>query len=182
MGGKEYPPACRQAGKCKQNKEWQYLKVNFHQPIYSLADCSVKPSRPSPSGGFRQSWWHSAICFLKSRVGWRKKVFSLRDYFSVKEERSERRMPASENSLTAPALNKIFVWLRSVFLTATLKKCFFIMLWLKIKNNPWWYLKVNFHQPSIFQGHAAQRCQSRKPKGCEVKRSSFDSKRSGVLN
>jgi len=24
------------------------FKVNFHQPIYSLADCSVKPSRPSP--------------------------------------------------------------------------------------------------------------------------------------
>jgi len=33
-----------------------------------------------------------------------------------------------------------------------------------------------------FQEHAAQRCQSRKPKGCEVKRSSFDSKRSSVLN
>ena len=44
-------------------------------------------------------------------------------------------MQASEHSLTALALNKIFVWLRSVFLTATLKKCFFIMLWLKIKNN-----------------------------------------------
>jgi len=26
----------------------EYFKVNFHQPIYSLADCSVKPSRPSP--------------------------------------------------------------------------------------------------------------------------------------
>ena len=39
-------------------------------------------------------------------------------------------MQASEHSLTATALNKIFVWLRSVFLTATLKKCFFIMLWL----------------------------------------------------
>ena len=52
------------------------------------------------------------------------------------------------------------------FLTATLKKCFFTMLWLKIKNNPRWYLKVNFHQPSIFQEHAAQCCQSRKPKWC----------------
>jgi len=38
------------------------------------------------------------------------------------------------------------------------------------------------HQASIFQEHAVQRCQSRKPKGCGVKRSSFDSKRSGVLN
>jgi len=62
-----------------------------------------------------------------------KKVLSLRDYLSVKEGRCG--MQASEHSLTAPALNKIFVWLRSVFLTATLKKCFFIMLWLKIKNN-----------------------------------------------
>ena len=34
----------------------------------------------------------------------------------------------------------------------------------------------------IFQEHAAKRCQSRKLKGCGVKRSSFDSKRSGMLN
>jgi len=35
-------------------------------------------------------------------------------------------------------------------------------------------LSVGFfsHQPSIFQEQAAQRCQSRKPKGCEVKHSS----------
>ena len=43
-------------------------------------------------------------------------------------------MQASEHSLTGTVLNKIFVWLRSVFLTATLKKDF-LLLWLKIKNN-----------------------------------------------
>jgi len=40
----------------------------------------------------------------------------------------------------------------------------------------------SFSPTLIFQGHAAQRCQSRRPKGCGVKRSRFDSKRSGVLN
>ena len=60
------------------------------------------------------------------------KVFSLRDYLSVKEGRCG--MQASEHSLTGTVLNKIFVWLRSVFLTATLKKDF-LLLWLKIKNN-----------------------------------------------
>jgi len=72
------------------------------------------------------------------------------------------------------------------------------MLWLKIKNDfhtvitvlsslpylSFWKASENSGESPtlIFQEHAAKRCQSRKPKGCEVKRSSFDSKRSGVLN
>jgi len=43
-------------------------------------------------------------------------------------------MQASEHSLTAPALNKIFVWLRSVFLTATLKNVFLQCYGLKLKT------------------------------------------------
>ena len=36
---------------CQMWRPDPFLKVNFHQPIYSLADCSVKPSRPSPFRG-----------------------------------------------------------------------------------------------------------------------------------
>ena len=44
---------------------------------------------------------------------------------------------------------------------------FFIMLWLKIKNNPWWYLKVNFTNLRFFKSTPRSAVKAVSPKGAK---------------